>query len=127
MKKLLSNLKIAVKTIWYQFGTIKSGFSFLLAFLIVSGLPFIALGYILSITSFKTVGYGMLSFYFFPTASLLINILLSLLFQRYVLRDKSISVKQLKETYQKIKNTQKGEKNESKRVKEIRTKSNEIS
>ena len=101
--KALKQFYLSIWEILKEIGNLKSLLSFILTFAIMSGTAFIIIGYGANILWMTTTGYSMLALYFAPTASLPINIVLSLIVQRYIFQDKNVSVRMIKDQWKEVK------------------------
>lgn len=129
LDKLLLNFKFTTlfiniwKAIWEllkQMGSIKGVISFSIVWIILSGVGLMIVGFIIRNAYLKYIGGIIFLFWLGPMTPLVpLVIALALVFQRYVLRDKSVGIYIIKESFKKIKE---GEASDTKRSKSERRK-----
>ncbi len=111
--KLFLNFKFTTlfiniwKAIWEllkQMGSIKGVISFSIVWIILSGVGLMIIGFIIRNAYLKYIGGIIFLFWLGPMTPLVpLVIALALVFQRYVLRDKSVGIYIIKESFKKIK------------------------
>lgn len=103
MKKLLKKILNFFKGLWLiikSMGNWKGITSLLIVWLLISGSGVAIIGFIIANNWLLGIGATMYAFWLGPFTPLIpINIALAMLMQRYIFRDKSVSVTSIKEKF----------------------------
>ena len=99
MRKILKFFK-GVWSVIKSMGNWKGVISLLITWLILSGSGLIIIGWILAINKLVIIGISIYGFWLLPLTPLMpITILIAMMIQKFVFRDKSISIKNIKERF----------------------------
>lgn len=103
MLKYIKNVWITIWLFLKKLGSWRGVLSFLIVWLVISGSGLIVAGVILNNLWLIGLGTSIYAFWLLPLTPLIpVNLILALIIQRYVFRDKRISYKQIKEELNKI-------------------------
>lgn len=104
-KKIFITFINFFKFVWgllKSIGTWRGILSFIIVWFVLSGTPLILLGFIFDKEYLIITGTSMSAFWLAPFTPLIpISLMFSMLIQKFVLRDKNVSMKQIKEEYNK--------------------------
>lgn len=122
IKEVLVNFFTSIWLLIKKLGSIRGIISFLIVWLLISGSGLIVLGWIFDSQWLIGIGVGIYGFWLAPFTPLIpINLFLALLFQRFILLDRSISIAQIKEELAKVKKDRKKKQEEHEKEEDLDT------
>lgn len=118
LKKFINFWKKFFLAMWIlikKLGSIRGIISFIIVWTILSGSGVFILGWILRNPYLMGIGAGIFAFWTAPFTPLMpLTLVIALIFQRFVLLDKRVSMKQIKEEMSKLFNNKDDNENQSK-------------
>lgn len=118
LKKFINFWKKFFLAMWIlikKLGSIRGIISFIIVWTILSGSGIFILGWIFRNPYLMGIGAGIFAFWTAPFTPLMpLTLVIALIFQRFVLLDKRVSMKQIKEEMSKLFNNKDDNENQSK-------------
>src|SRR5690606_1051018 len=118
LKKFINFWKKFFLAMWIlikKLGSIRGIISFIIVWTILSGSGVFILGWIFRNPYLMGIGAGIFAFWTAPFTPLMpLTLVIALIFQRFVLLDKRVSIKQIKEEMSKLFNNKDDNENQSK-------------
>ena len=118
LKKFINFWKKFFLAMWIlikKLGSIRGIISFIIVWIILSGSGVFILGWIFRNPYLMGIGAGIFAFWTAPFTPLMpLTLVIALIFQRFVLLDKRVSMKQIKEEMSKLFNNKDDNENQSK-------------
>lgn len=118
LKKFINFWKKFFLAMWIlikKLGSIRGIISFIIVWTILSGSGVFILGWIFRNPYLMGIGAGIFAFWTAPFTPLMpLTLVIALIFQRFVLLDKRVSMKQIKEEMSKLFNNKDDDENQSK-------------